>query len=485
MTNQAFKTNIKNTIKYLFVDEYQDINPIQEKIIEEFHNLGVKICAVGDDDQTIYQFRGSDSSIIRNFTKKYNVSEKYEFILDYNFRSTDKIVSLSNTLIKHNVQRIAKNVKIGNHNPKFEQNDISYYTPGNEEEEYDFICKKILFFKKTGYNFSDISILSRTNGSISKISNYLKKFNIPFNVKGFNNLFEYEEIMALSEIFQQLICQNINKDNFIQLLKTINNNATKKNLEDALKLISNTMLSLSTLKVFNMQVFYHELIMNLGISEEIGNADHEIKMYALGKFSTLISDFEMINYNSLPESKIKNFSWFLEHDAKTGYSDGMNENTCNQNNSVNVMTVHASKGLEFPIVFILDLNEGRFPNTRLMTDVLLFNYIDEEKIENSQRYIVDIEDERKLFYVAITRSMKHLILTTSTKKHSMFLDECLKSKLVTPDNLTNYEIHNIVKTKLSNTPIILNFSVLQDYFNCPYKFKLSFLYGFASEFSDT
>lgn len=200
-TNCEFAEAIKNKVKYLTVDEYQDTNPIQEKLIEILKGFGANICVVGDDDQTIYQFRGSDPQNILTFKERYNI-KKY-IVLDKDYRSTEGIVDVARRIIVNNDRRLLKTMTSGC-KTKYDIGDIAYEEYSDMEDEFTFIARRIMKLHEIGIPYSEIAILLRKRKVSGKIAEVLEAYDIPFVVEGVNDLFETKECNAAKGIFDYL-----------------------------------------------------------------------------------------------------------------------------------------------------------------------------------------------------------------------------------------------------------------------------------------
>ena len=161
-TNCEFAEVIKNKVKYLTVDEYQDTNPIQEKLIEILKGFGANICVVGDDDQTIYQFRGSAPQNILTFKERYNI-KKY-IVLDKDYRSTEGIVDVARRIIVNNDRRLPKTMTSGC-KTKYDIGDLAYEEYSDMEDEFTFIARRIMKLHEIGIPYSEIAILLRKKKS--------------------------------------------------------------------------------------------------------------------------------------------------------------------------------------------------------------------------------------------------------------------------------------------------------------------------------
>lgn len=449
--NEKFAEIIRGKVKYLTVDEYQDINPVQEKLIRMLKDFGANICVVGDDDQTIYQFRGSDTKNILTFKERYSI-QKYLF-LDTDYRSTKGIVDVARRVILYNDNRLAKTMQFGCL-VKYDIGDIAYAEYKESEEEFDFIANRIVKLHSVGVPYSEMAVLLRKRKISSMIAEKLEEYHIPFVVEGVNDLFGTKECQAAKGIYDYLNGELSSTDLFKMWLD-IEYSLDKKELADTLQYLATIDVKVET----------------------------ELLLYNLGKFSQVIADYEIINYTLKPRKKLHNFCSFMKYTATGYYPEGYLSNTYTKPDAVNIMTVHQSKGMEFAAVFIPQLNKNYFPAQRI-DGKGIWHILNRSWITDSARFDGDVEEERKLFYVAVTRAKKYLYLSrseTSRDKYvSTFLLEAKDSSyLVKYDGKISYNADNIPSMKKESMPVSLNFSLLEDYFDCPYRFKLSMFYGFA------
>ncbi|MCM1222454.1 MAG: PD-(D/E)XK nuclease family protein [Lachnospiraceae bacterium] len=219
-----------------------------------------------------------------------------------------------------------------------------------------------------------------------------------------------------------------------------------------------------------------------------GRPETEIIFYNLGKFSQVIADYEAINFTLKPKTKLNNFCAFLKYTAVNYYPEGLLANGYNKPDAVSIMTVHQSKGLEYTAVFIPRLNKNFFPAQKV-GGKNVWHVIQRNWITGSSRFDGDLEDERKLFYVAVTRAKKYLFISNAKngrdKKISTFFEEAKCSPFMLPYKKDIvYNNSHLPEMKRNNRPLTLNFSLLEDYFECPYRFKLSTIYGFTQPFTE-
>ena len=199
--NQAFRKIIAKKVKYLTVDEYQDTNPVQEKLVSLLKELGANLCVVGDDDQTIYQFRGSDSTNILTFMQRYNI-KKY-ILLDTDYRSTSGIVNVAKNVIVNNSRRLPKEMQSGC-STVYDEGDITFKECNTAEDEYEFIAKNIEKLHAIGVPYSEMAILLRKRKIGIDIADVFDEHEIPYIIEGVNELMYTPECKAAKCIFDYL-----------------------------------------------------------------------------------------------------------------------------------------------------------------------------------------------------------------------------------------------------------------------------------------
>jgi DNA helicase-2/ATP-dependent DNA helicase PcrA len=494
---------VKADLKYLIVDEYQDINPIQERLIETLYETARPILTVvGDDDQNIYQWRGSNNQFIKQFTSKY--APAWEVKLEMNFRSSKGITSLAETVISRN-DRLPKVMDSAQRQYFSKNEDVLFNEFTNIDEENEFMANTIDNLYGTafhdgvierGLDYSDFAILLRTWSKTESICNKLQEHGIPFITAGVNNLFHVAEAKAAAGIFEYL-----SKEIDASALKDlwIRNIPYSRIDEEKLELaIANLKKEFPENHVdgkgkpvwaYNLQDIFWNFLATAEVTEE--RFDHpiqsEIIMYNLGKFSQVLNDFEQINFNSAPPSfHLFNFTNFLRYAAKDYYPEGWMDNPYRTPRAVQIMTVHQAKGLEFPAVFIPGLNKNYLPAKR-PGGLNEWHFLDANLIKNQGRYIGSVEDERRLFYVALTRAQKYLFVSRAPdannqlyRKPSEFVQELIASDAIV-SNVPDFK-HLPKITPQPKDEVIslsLNFSVLKDFFECPYRFKIVSMYGFC------
>lgn len=502
--DNSLRTKIADRIKYLIVDEYQDVNPLQECLIKLLHDLGANLCVVGDDDQTIYQWNGSDIQNIVTFNTRYpNVTQ---IALDDNFRSSSGIVETAERVVKRNSGRLPKAMKSAG-SQTYSSGDLLAIEFSDAGEEARWIAEKIQnmigtpFTEKgttRGLSWSDCAVLLR---SVSKtgdaIVEALRQAKIPFVVKGMHGLFETDEIKACVATFAYL-ADAMPRADAEAAWQAANVGVTPAEIGAAFNWLDQEKTDWPNRwkkTEYSLQKTYMGLLEKLNVRESrvpSGGAGHigrnEIIFYNLGMFSQLIADYETIHFLSDWMSLYTSFYKFLTYQAADYYPEGWETAGYQTPDAVQVMTVHQAKGMEFPVVFVPCLQKNRFPSV-VAGGRRWSHVIPDAAVQNAVRFKGTEEDERRLFYVALTRSKKYLYCTWAPgsgqrqKNASPFFREVIaagRSYVLTRDPRTAVAKLPPAPAK-DNQDILLTFSELRYFFDCPYQFKMRFLYGFKHQ----
>lgn len=517
------RQSIQRKIKYLIVDEYQDVNAKQEQLIHEIYKASsCIITVVGDDDQNIYQWRGSNNKYIIDFDKKYAPS--ITIPLTVNYRSSKGITAVASSLIDNNQTRIRKEMSSAEKQSFSKNIDILYNQYDSIEEENESIAHfvnslKGVAFKDDddaeprGLSFSDMCILVRTWKKAESIVAALEANNIPYVTAGVNQLFSTQEVKAALGIFEYLNNYITDESELKTLWKSLPFAVYDSGkLDTAIKGLENRRPKSRTdhtgnkVKLtdkefaYNLQDIFWEFLETAEIfedafidysnekSEKSSRERAEIIFYNLGKFSQVIKDFEEVNFSSgAAPYHLFNFLSFINYAAQDYYPEGWINNPFKTPNAVQIMTIHQAKGLEFPAVFIPGLNRNYLPQKR-KGGLNEWHFLSVDVVADQERYSGSEEDERRLLYVAITRSQKFLLLSRAPdasnrlyQTESSFIRELNNSDVLfqnRSEKFTSYQkIESKSLEKVRN--IVLNFSILKDYFDCPYRFKLVSMFGFA------
>ena len=495
--NEGLREHLSARVRHVIVDEYQDVNPIQEAVVRELSQLGSFICVVGDDDQTIYQWRGSDVGNILTFEARYEETEQVR--LEENFRSSEGVISVAREFIRSVGNRLAKEMKETGAQP-YEAGDITalpFDSPELEASHIASTCKSLRGLpivddgEERGISWSDMAILLRSvrkDGPI--IAQAMKEAGVPYVITGMDNLFQTAEAEAARKLFYFLADQ-ISDDELRAAWMDANLGLTDEALNAAIDAAHQARdemkkADIGQFKVYNLQRQFVAFLETCGLREEVvPDGRGEVVFYNLGKFSQAISDFESIHFHSDPTEKYKTFAGFLQYHAESAYPEGWQDNTLVSPDAVRIMTVHQAKGLQWPAVFIPQLVRNRFPSTGAGGRTA-WHLIPEQAFENAARYKGGDEDERRLFYVAITRAQKYLHLSWAptvgnrrAQRPSDYFTEVLASKYVKrrhPDYGDRARLAPQPMASVAN--VTLSFSDLKYFFECPYQFKLRIVYGF-------
>lgn len=508
-----FDDYIVGRIKYLIVDEYQDVNDAQEKIIKYFSENGAYICVVGDDDQTIYQWRGSNLSFIKNFANSYKRVEKID--LNINFRSSKGITEIAKQVIDQNNNRLQKEMK-SKENQCYEPGDIITYEFDDRASEVDFIVNKINQLLGCRYirkdqefklDLDDMVILVSSVKKIPELISALEDNNINFIVEGTKNLFDSEEISVLCDtlslIFPQIAFDFVppnrsvpNKEKTIaniiaagipdELAKTWQKYSPLKEEDIKLHL---EKFALDPFKTDDYEYTIQGSVQRLFVDLQLFCVEDEKTLYNWGKFTEMVNDFEKINLDMAPSYRLKTFETFLKQEAPEIYPEGWLSPNFKAVKCLRIMTFHQSKGLEYPVVFMPFLTKYSIFPQRNPGGLNAWGIINDNTIK--QQYEDNDESIRRVFYVGMTRSEKFLFMTrsnhvsetgkTSYRTPAFPFVEAKNSPFKETRLYLDKEYEKSDKSKFSTDEVItLNFSLLKDLFDCPYKFKMTNIYGFCS-----
>ena len=406
--------------KHIMVDEFQDTNLLQFKLLKLLNNNTGSMYAVGDDDQSIYGWRGALSKNIKNFTDQFINVEIFK--LEQNYRSTDKILKVANSLITHNKNRLGK--ELWTNTSRGEQ--VKIFEAYNNDEESSFIVDKIKMLVRDGYKKSEIAILYRNNFLSRRLEEELNGRGIPYIIYGGFRFFERAEIKDMIAYLRIIV----NPDDDAAFERTINNpprGIGQKTIDIIRGVAKESNLSLwKTIKHFQENeskditsrvktslLNYIEIIED--IASDINDLSLDeilIRIYKDSKLKTYFSEQkgeESISKQENIEELFVTAENFIRNNIDSeNIVDEFLDNAALEagdyqskldDDPVQLMTIHSAKGLEFPVVFLTGLEEGIFPN------------------ENRKSGNDFLEEERRLCYVAITRAMKLLYITHANARY--------------------------------------------------------------------
>ena len=438
----------RDRYKYIMVDEFQDTSHQQYELMHLLADQNVAV--VGDDDQSIYSWRGADYQNIINFEKDFPVTE---IRLEQNYRSSNTILEAANGVISHNTNRKDKKLWSGNGAGK----PIEIFMPENETAEADFIAEGILgIAMEEKRKYDDFGVLIRANTQSRYIEEAFLQNNIPYTMSGGTSFFERKEIKDVISYLRVIA----NHDDDINLLRIINVprrgigraaiqviNDEAQNLESTLWTAMQSLIKAEAspasdslkedLETFVQIIENHrqKLLSGRGLAKKVRELLEEIdyKSYLVSENSKSEKAvrFKLKNIELLlemmerweidPDNPNPSLFNYLNRITLMSRDNGDDES---DKGKVNLMTIHASKGLEFPVVFIAGVEEGLIPHQRSVD-------------ENGG----DVEEERRLFYVAITRARDKLLISSCMKRRKMqSIIECTPSRFLDeiPANLVEY-----------------------------------------------
>ena len=503
--NRELRFHLAKTVKFLTVDEYQDVNSLQEELISELVKLGANICVVGDDDQTIYQWRGSDVRNIISFAKRYpNVATVR---LNENFRSSHGIVETARCVIEVNANRLTKKMISTDAQP-FQKGDVLALQFLDQLKEASWIAGKVAQLRGVSYQdrlggssrglaYSDMAVLVRAWKDAKDLVEAFDAMGIPSLGGGINSIFDTPEVRCMREAFYFLAGHTArgkalsSEQAFASLASSAFPGLTTKDINAGrrfLKGIQKRIPQGADNQLFLQRVFL-DLLEAMELREDrIGAPSRtgEVVFFNLGKFSQVITDFEQINFHSEPTQLYARFAGFLEHQAPGYYPEEVEETAHAKPDAVRIMTVHQAKGMQWPVVFVPCLRANKFPSRR-MGGRSVWHIIDDAKVPRASQYKGTVEDERRLFYVAMTRAERFLFCSWGPVLANQ--QQRRASEFLTEFSVSNFVLSKDIQKKLPKLPVqarkeeeilSLTFSELKYYFDCPYQFKLRFLYGFNS-----
>ena len=410
---------------FLLVDEYQDTNHAQMRIVMQLCKEKERVCAVGDDSQSIYSFRGANIDNILNFQKHFKGAKLFK--LEQNYRSTQSIVEAANSLIKHNSNQIPKNVYSKN-----DKGESLIYKPAySDKEEALIVCREIKRIKRQDdCQYSDFAILYRTNAQSRSFEEEFRKQGIPYRIYGGLSFFQRKEIKDViayfrlvanpddEEAFKRIInypargignttvakiaaCALDNHVSFWQVISSPEhyglgvNKGTLAKLESFRLMISGFVEKSASMNAFDLG---DTIVKESGISADIyksGSRDPE-DLARQENLEELLGGMQSFVEECREEGREQE-AYLTDYLQGVALLTDLDSKGDDDEPRVSLMTVHASKGLEFPTVFVVGLEENIFPSAIVST-------------------LRELEEERRLLYVAITRAEKHCVLTSAKNR---------------------------------------------------------------------
>lgn len=414
-TEPALQADLK-TVRYLVVDEYQDVDDLQEKLIACFARAGANLCVVGDDDQTIYQFRGSNAENMIGFSKRY--PDVVQIRLEDNFRCAPEIVDVADTVIRNNGRRLEKRMRAQSASERDACLAQSFYTEGLQ---YDAIAEEITRRHGQGVPYSEIAILVRKGKCIDSIGEYLRRGGIPYYTDSAKQFFEGNYFHRLVQTLS--ILHDVDKP---ALAACWSGCAEGERLNAGFRYLRKIARSGGDSRRCPLSQVLREFAEKIQFLD--GEApDWAVRSDDLEGVCTILDDYDTIYGDQQLSARIAGVLRFLETRAAEEYKYHNFQQANTAPDAVQLMTVHKSKGLEFDTVFLPNLQKGEFPGRR-QGGRKYWHVLGGRFEENKDQYASDIDDERKLFYVAVTRAKRKLYLFgTQEKPLSKFVAEAAQS----------------------------------------------------------
>jgi DNA helicase-2/ATP-dependent DNA helicase PcrA len=416
-TDEEVLRHYQSKFRYVHVDEYQDTNKAQYELINYLASGSGNLCVVGDADQSIYGWRGADIRNIYEFEKDFDSSKVIK--LEQNYRSTKTILEVANAVIEKNLYRKAKNLWTDNE----DGDKIKYYRAPDEYSEGRFVVSEIENLQESdGRSYKDFAILYRTNAQSRVFEDVLRKANIPYKIVGGLKFYERKEIKDITA-YMKLIQNPVDDVSFMRVVNVpkrgvgaksiekishhallndlsmfqsaaimVREGAFSKKATDGLKSFIGFIDTYSQMKsTSSAHDIYSGIVENSGYVAELrleNTIESQSRIENIKEFESVIQEFE-----SLEEDK--SLENFLAMTTLQSDIDGLEE----EEQGVLLMTLHSAKGLEFPVVFLVGLEEGIFPSSRSLDD------------EDG------IEEERRLAYVGITRAEEVLYISHAYQRN--------------------------------------------------------------------
>ena len=424
--HEDIRLKYADKFKYILVDEYQDTNSVQQKIVWQLSREHLHVCAVGDDAQSIYAFRGANIDNILDFQKQFAGTRMFK--LEQNYRSTQRIVQAANSLIRHNARQIPKDVYSRND----EGEKLVLKEAYSDREEALIVCNEIKRIRRAEHcGYGDFAVLYRTNSQSRSFEEAMRKESIPYKIYGGLSFYQRKEIKDIIAYFR-LVVNPDDEEAFKRII-----NYPKRGIGDATVAKIAGVASVAGVSLWSVicEPDKFGLIVTGAIMSNIRGFRALIKYfrdqlndtdaYALGlelvKVSGISTDIyadrspENLSRQENLEELLGSMQEFVEsrkeegHENEIGLADFLREvslqtdvesdDAADDASRVALMTVHSAKGLEFPTVFVVGLEENVFPSMLSL---------------NSMR---ELEEERRLLYVAITRAERHCVLTYAKSRY--------------------------------------------------------------------
>jgi len=489
-----------NMVKHLIIDEYQDINRAQEEFIRLVGNTG-EIFIVGDPRQSIYQWRGSDEKFFGSFDETFKGAQTVT--IRENRRSGKRIVANANKFAGTFEKAHYESMEATRKDDGF----IGLVEDESPEDEAVWIADQIGdLVGKRGLKYSDIGVLTRSVSlAAGPLVDILKERRVPYIVGGKVGLFKRDEAQALGRIFawfyergfwvedQWKWNEQITGDDLLRTAldcwRSVYRYRLPNGAESRLREIKADLNSKKP-SYKNFTSIYQDVLITLGYESLVHTDPNDATVMAnLGRFNNLLTDYETANRvgGRTPHwnEDLKGLCWFMNSYAAWAYEEQPAEDIRGVD-AVQIMTVHQAKGLEWPVVFLFSTVDGRFPS-RMVGRAQNWCDIPRDMFD-ARRYEGDLEDERRLFYVAITRARDALVVSHFRRlkkrmSRSPFIDD-LDSNVITPIEEAGLPSFPVGKLEPLDGLLTFSASEITSYLRCPYMYLLRNVYGYQPELDE-
>ncbi|MFO0647988.1 MAG: ATP-dependent DNA helicase [Polyangiales bacterium] len=494
-------------VKHVVVDEYQDTNALQEEVVRALADFGATLTVVGDDDQTIFQWNGADVQNILGFAERY--PDVRQVRLEENFRSSSPIVSFARDFVARLERRLPKAMKPTDAQP-FVPGDVAALSFGSEWDEARFIARKIkelygLAITEAGrtraLTWSDIAILFRGNirWAGRAILRVLDEHEIPYVVTGVKTLFDRSEVRAATGIFAFLRGDDhLTAPDLRDLWQRAELGLSVDAIDRMVALLEAHRRALTASadddrarwSEYGLQRLYLAALDAVGLRErDVPKGYGEEVFFNLGRFSDVLGDFEALHAQAPPRARVAAFHEYATTAALGEHEEGMLSSEFAHVDAVRITTVHRAKGLQWPAVFLPVLGEDRFPMAARET--ALWKLVPRAAVRAPERYESNEDDERRLFYVAVTRAQRYLFASWAKGRNgkpsrpgAWFEELAAYEGVVTRDVSLRARPRGRPEARPGTSELRLTFSTLKPMLECAYRFKLQGVFGFRAPLAE-
>jgi DNA helicase-2/ATP-dependent DNA helicase PcrA len=504
LDDPAVAAEIHKSLKHLIVDEYQDVNPAQEALIRKLVAGGAYLTVVGDDDQAIYQWRGSTVRNIISFTERYEGVTT--FVLDVNRRSLPDIIATAGRFSRTIIDRLDKEMKPWRSaDDGHGKEQIVSWVCETEQEEAHEIARLIANLNASGLPFSDIAILARSRAAYPKILEELAALGIPVQPGGRSGLFEQPEARSIGRLMCWMVSYDwrdqrgpstpIVLDLLVEEFVSIFNLSARQRLDFETWLDEMKVLVPATDRVADLIGEFYQLLEIFNVRAwDMSNPMVVNRLGTLARITNLFVDYEIVYKRARPDDTIegeqvggqdrgewyyRNLATFILNYAN-GEFDGFEGEEDLLIDAVDLTTVHSSKGLEWPAVFIPSLTANRFPS---MYSGRSQEWLVPREMFDAPRYEGGNDDERRLFYVAMTRARDWLSISRHKKVTKAKVAEspyfpAVGQFFVTPSEIVTPSLKGLAPEDMD---LAISYSDLASFMECGLAYRLRQRLGFKPQ----